>query len=109
MTIERPVVGLSSVAASGNCGLLMLSISVSNSWLSPTMYRFISSAGNSAYSTTAGSIVLAVLAIPAGAAYNERAGIQIALPSIVCGRENFQRTLAMRSGLLRFAERAGGQ
>lgn len=42
--IKKPVAGLKSPAANGRYGLLILSISISYSWLMPTMLTFMSNA-----------------------------------------------------------------
>ena len=95
-TSRLPASGLSSPEASGRSGLLMRSISMSSSWLRPVMYTFISSAAGMAYSTpwSSGSDSAA----PAGAAYNVRAGMHTADPSIVCGREKRQSTCSSDDG-----------
>eukprot|EP00965_Chrysotila_dentata_P231302 6198269-Pleurochrysis_carterae.AAC.3 len=58
------------------------------------MYTFIISDGTSAYKTSGTSEAKGSV-VPAGAAKIESAGMQTALPSIVCGRENFHRTCSM--------------
>eukprot|EP01026_Neomeris_dumetosa_P054605 TRINITY_DN49180_c0_g1_i11.p2 TRINITY_DN49180_c0_g1~~TRINITY_DN49180_c0_g1_i11.p2 ORF type:complete len:291 (+),score=5.05 TRINITY_DN49180_c0_g1_i11:289-1161(+) len=99
ITIFQPVYTLNSPEASGKYGLFTLSISISLSWLIPTMAMFISNAELRAQSN-ANQAQLVMISF--FVAKSETDNILKVVPIIVCGRVNLQKAYNYSTILLMF-------